>query len=637
MHSDKKTVLLVSMPFAGTNIPSIQLAILESYLKERNIDIKTKNLYLKAAELYGISNYNFLIYPPNDSYTAQMVFSRYVFPDHWSKNEGKCRIYFNEKILKNKLSYENLTFESYVQKTDMFYNWVLENVEWKNYDIIGFTLNYGQFLPSLAIAKKIKESNPEKKIILGGSRTVGNLGVKALESFDFIDFIVSGDGEESLHRLAMDYQNHESIPGLIYRKGGKACWNESDNNIDLNEQSIPSYNSFFEELNSVSADVQQYFHYFGYLPVEISRGCWWNKCSFCNLNLQHPKYREKNVDKIVEEIQFLSENYKMLNFQFIGNTLPAKNCKDLFTKIIALGKDFNIITEARADHLKSKDYELLKQAGFTTIQTGIESFSKSYLKKMNKGTRVIDNIAALKFCKENDIKNRYNLIVDYPNEETVDFEETKKTIRIFKQYLESPQICYLRVLYGSPIHCNPDKFNISQLEYADIDRLMFPQKVLDKELCFVYSYKSNKTSDNKKWKQLVDNWKIQREMLKIEGIRSENIIDQLIFYYVDGGNFVKIYDKRDMNNIQIYNLNEIERKIFLSCVDIISFEGLREKFSEISENDLIDVLETFVECNIVFKEDTCYLSLPLNYSNCLGQNNLIKSVQKNISTTICPV
>ena len=79
MHDDNKNILLLAMPFAGTNIPSIQLASLETYLQERNIDIKTKNLYLKAAEIYGIKNYNFLIYPPNDSYISQMAFTRYIF------------------------------------------------------------------------------------------------------------------------------------------------------------------------------------------------------------------------------------------------------------------------------------------------------------------------------------------------------------------------------------------------------------------------------------------------------------------------------------------------------------------------------------------------------------------------------
>ncbi|MCK5030374.1 MAG: hypothetical protein KAR64_02810, partial [Thermoplasmatales archaeon] len=83
MHNDKKNVLLISMPFAGTDIPSIQLAVLEGYLKERNINTKTRHLYLKAAEFYGLNNYNFLIYPPNDSYTAQIIFSKYVFPEHW--------------------------------------------------------------------------------------------------------------------------------------------------------------------------------------------------------------------------------------------------------------------------------------------------------------------------------------------------------------------------------------------------------------------------------------------------------------------------------------------------------------------------------------------------------------------------
>lgn len=625
------------MPFAGTNIPSIQLAILESYLNERDINIKTKNLYLKAAEIYGISNYNFLIHPPNDSYTAQMVFSRYVFPVHWANTEKNFREYFNKKILKNIESNKNFTFESYVQKTDIFYSWVLENVEWNNYDFIGFTLNYGQFLPSLAVAKKIKELNPEKKIVFGGSRTVSNLGMKVLETFDFVDFIVSGDGEEALYRLVSNYQDYEPIPGLIYRMGEEAVWNESDNHIDLNDLSIPSYDHFYEELRSSSVDVQQYFHYFGYLPVEISRGCWWNKCSFCNLNIQHQKYREKSVDKIVEEIQFLSDKYKILNFQFIGNTLPVKDYKDLFTKIIALGKDFNFVTEARADHLKSEDYILLKEAGFTTIQTGIESFSRNYLKKMNKGTRVIDNIAALKFCKENEIINRYNLIIDYPNEETIDFEETKKTIKIFKQYLESPQLCYLRVLYGSPIFCNPDQFNISRLEYTNIDKLMFPQEVLDNKICFIYSYKSKKDIDNNKWKQLVDNWKIEREMLKTDGIKSQNIIDQLIFYYVDGGNFIKIFDKRDLNNIKIYNLNKFERDVFLSCIDIVSIGEIKEKFSDILENDLNDILKTFEECDIVFKEDNCYLNLPLDYKICLGKHDKKISFQKNISPTICPV
>ena len=85
-------------------------------------------------------------------------------------------------------------------------------------------MNYGQFLPSLAIAKKIKESDPEKKIIFGGSRTVDTLGIKVLETFNYVDFIVSGDGEDALHHLASNYQNYESIPHLMYKVGKEVIW-----------------------------------------------------------------------------------------------------------------------------------------------------------------------------------------------------------------------------------------------------------------------------------------------------------------------------------------------------------------------------------------------------------------------------
>ena len=620
------------MPFAATAIPSIQLAVLEGHLRERDVNIKSRHLYLKSAEIYGLKNYNHLIFPPNDSYTAQMAFSRYVFPEHWENTKEVFRKYFDGKTSKNVDFAKDFTFEEYVNLTDEFFHWTIENIDWEKFDIIGFTLNYGQFLPSLAVAKQIKCLDSEKKIVFGGSRTTGELGVKVLESFDFVDFIVSGDGEEALFHLAVDH-NVESIPGLIYRKKDNVVFNNSDNCVDLNSRSIPTFGSYFEELCSTSDEVQQYFHVYGALPIEISRGCWWNKCSFCNLNLQHKRYREKNVDKIVEEIQFLSDKYKMLNFQIIGNTLPVKEYKVLFEKIKSLDKDFNFVAEARAGRLKSDDYTLMKESGFTVIQTGIESFSQSYLKKMNKGTHVIDNIAALKFCKENSIKNNYNLIINYPNEEPVDFEETKKNIQFFKQYLDIPQICNLRVMYDSPIQCNPEQYNIKELKPISVDEIMFPAEFLEKDFNFVFDFKKKKQLEENNWKELVEDWKKQREQLTLEGVKTQRDVDRFVFYFVDGNSFIKIYDKRSCVNVMVYILDEIEREVFLSCIDVVSFEELQNQCLHIAKNQLETVLKSFEQTEIVFREDDRYLSLPLNYKKLIGTNkDLQLSLQsKNIA------
>jgi len=613
MHDEKKTVLLVAMPFAGITIPSIQLPVLEGYCRERGITIETRHLYLKAAELYGLQNYHYLIYPPNDSYTAQMVFSKYAFPEHWKNYEDRFREFFNQHSVQNS-QVPQFSFDEYVHRTDVLYQWILDHVDWRSFDLIGFTLNYGQLLPSLAVAKKIKELAPEKKIVFGGSRTVDTLGMNVLRTFEYVDFIVSGDGEDALFLLASDYENYKSIPRLMYRMGDEVLWNKSDVVVDLNTVPIPSYDQFYQDLASTSVDIQQYYQYYGRLPVEISRGCWWNRCTFCNLNIQHQCYREKSVDRIIQEIQFLSERYHMMDFQLIGNTLPKTEYRTLFEKLKQLGRDFSFFVEARAGQLTSDDYTLMKEAGFITIQTGIESFSHNYLRKMNKGVRVIDNIAVLKFCKENGIKNNYNLMVRYPNEETVDFDETKKIVQMLKGYLDVPQLCELRVMHGSLIQRHPEQFNIERLEHAAIDLIMYPLEFLEKGFAFVYDFKRKTPSRGQPWESLVEEWKKERETFELESNIRQTTIDRLVFYFVDGGSFIKIYDKRDWQNIRIFVLNELERAVFLACVDMVSLQQLQQRFANVPEFELIAMLQSFEQNGLVFVEDELFLCLPLRIS-----------------------
>ncbi|DAC72328.1 MAG TPA: hypothetical protein DSN98_05830 [Thermoplasmata archaeon] len=623
MHEQKKSVLLVAMPFAGITIPSIQLPVLEGYCRQRGLNIETRHLYLKAAELYGLQNYHYLIYPPNDSYTAQMVFSKYVFPEHWAKNEDRFREYFHQHSTQNPQT-PQFSFEEYVDRTDMLYQWILDHVDWRSFDLIGFTLNYGQLLPSLAIAKKIKEISPEKKIVFGGSRTVDTLGMNVLRAFEYVDFIVSGDGEDALFRLASEYENHESIPHLIYRKGQQVIHNASEVVVDLQTVPIPAFDQFYTELAATSEEIQRYFQYYGRLPVEISRGCWWNQCTFCNLNIQHQCYREKNASRILREIRSLSERYHMMEFQLIGNTLPKTEYRILFEKIKNLDRDFSFFVEARAGQLTSDDYRLMKEAGFTTIQTGIESFSHNYLQKMNKGARVIDNIAALKFCKENDIKNSYNLIVRYPNEEPADFEETKKIAYLLKGYLDAPQLCELRVMHGSKIQRHPEQFNIERMEPAPIDQIMYPLEYLEKGFTFVYDFTQKNPTRNYPWETLVDEWKKEQEKSRLEGNTQQTATDRLVFYFVDGCSFIKIYDKRDRQNIKIFVLNELERQVLLSCIDIISLTELQQRFIDMPEFELTAILQSFEQNGLLFIEDDHYLCLPLQ---CRVKNTSEKEVE----------
>ena len=548
---------------------------------------------------------------------AQMAFSKYVFPEFFNENINKFRGFYKEKI--ETIDNKNFDFDTYLKKTDEFYTKIINQTEWKKYDLIGFSLNYSQFLPSLAVAKKIKEVYPNKKIVLGGSRTVGKIGENVLKAFSYIDYIVSGDGEEALFQLSIN-EDVEKIPNLIYRKDKEIICNNQISNLDLNKLPIIDFNSFYEQLQNTSSEIKQHYHVYNRMPIEISRGCFWNKCTFCNLNVQYKNYREKTIEKIIQELNFLSDTYKILKFQIIGNTLPLNNYRELLREIIKIDKDFSFIAENRGGRLKKEDYKLLKKAGFTTIQTGIESFSANYLKKMKKGVKVIDNIASLKFCKENGIINKYNIIYGYPNEEKIDFEESKKNISLIMHYIDPPDLAKLVVGFGSSIFENPSEYNIKNLDYLDSDKLMFPFDILDKKISFFYSFDKKQDDIDNRWVSLIDFWRDERIKRAAEEIKNKNLIDKYIFYFVDGRDILKVYDKRDIKNVKVYMLDNIERRIFLSCIDVISYEELEGKFPNLKKEKLENILTVFEKTGLIFKEKNRFLALPLSIRD---KNNVI--------------
>ncbi|MDG6218967.1 MAG: radical SAM protein, partial [Candidatus Thermoplasmatota archaeon] len=426
--------------------------------------------------------------------------------------------------------------------------------------------------------------------------------------------------EEALFLLCSDVENYQHIPGLIYREKNNVVWNKNTDCVDMNNLPYPDFHSYVTELGTGSNEILQYFQLYGRIPIELSRGCWWNKCSFCNVGAYHKKYREKNFDRFIEELLFLSDTYQILDFQVIGSTIPQNDYQTLCEKIIRLNRDFTLIIESRAGLLKSNDYQLLRKAGFTHIQTGIEAFSPSYLKKMKKGTRVIDNIAALKFCKENHIKNSYNLIINYPNEEKVDFEETNNIIQLFSKYLEPPSISKFALGYQSPIYDNVEEYNIQTIEPKLIDTIMYPKELLEKNFCFFYSFERKKKIPENPWNKLVSDWNTSYEEQKMLSVKRDNALEELVFYYTDGGNFIKIFDKRFGDKALIYMLNNDERKVFLACTNVISETEVKEKVAHINSSELNKILTSFIETGIVYKEDEWYLSLPISYQNYYHKN-----------------
>jgi len=140
----------------------------------------------------------------------------------------------------------------------------------------------------------------------------------------------------------------------------------------------------------------------------------------------------------------------------------------------------------------------------------------------------------------------------------------------------------------------------------------------------VYDFNRKISSRNHPWESLVEEWKKERETFELESNTRQTTIDRLVYYFVDGGSFIKIYDKRDRQNIRIVVLNELERRVFLSCVDVVSLRELKKRFTDVPEFELIAILQSFEQNGLLCVGDDHYLCLPLR---CRVQNTSEKRVE----------
>ncbi|MGL5439471.1 MAG: B12-binding domain-containing radical SAM protein, partial [Filifactoraceae bacterium] len=138
------------------------------------------------------------------------------------------------------------------------------------YDIVAFSCYIWNINKILELASNIKKVEPRIKIILGGPE-VSYESKELMEKNEFIDYIISGEGEESLRELikALKFNgSYTEVSGLRYRKEEKIILNEINVLEDLSE-SVAAYRSV--EYKEIENKIVYY---------ETSRGCGYN-CAYC--------------------------------------------------------------------------------------------------------------------------------------------------------------------------------------------------------------------------------------------------------------------------------------------------------------------------------------------------------------------
>jgi len=160
-----------------------------------------------------------------------------------------------------------------------------------------------------------------------------------------------------------------------------------------------------------------------------SRGCPYN-CSFCTKIPQTEKFRFRSPSNIVEEIEFLIEEYGIDHIRFVDDifTFQIKRIKNLCELLIAKELDVSWVCITRTDRITDELLKVMKLAGCKEVHLGIETGSQKMLNSMNKIVTVKENLDAIKKIREAGIIVKAYLIYGFPGETLQDIEATKSFI-----------------------------------------------------------------------------------------------------------------------------------------------------------------------------------------------------------------
>lgn len=614
----KKSVMLVAMPWALLNRPSIQLGVLQSVLEEAGVATQVRSLYLDFMEHLA-------------SRTARLAEAERLTPDDYGKIAAQYFIgdwVFAVPPFK-KPSASDEEYFAYLRREGVaeeliaaakrarrlvpeFLDACAGELLAARPSVVGFTTTFGQNVPSLVLSKLLKQRDPSLKIVFGGANCDGPMGAALHRAFPWVDVVVRGEGERVVAQLMLDLLGGGKVrrqPGLCLREARRRVVVEQTPAAaaSLGETPFPVYDEYFARIEKVSfgpevlRDVS--------IPFEASRGCWWGAkqhCTFCGLNGSAMAFRSKTAERAADELLYLARRYRQLSFQAVDNIMDMRYFDEFLPRLRDSGSDLRLFYEIKSN-LKRWQVRVLREAGVSEVQPGLESLSTPVLRLMRKGVTALQNIRLLKWCAEFGVRVYWNIIYGFPGEPPAEYERMAALMPSLT-HLEPPNLIRLGLERFSPYHQRPRDFNLEVTGPRAHYRFAYPcDEATINDLAYSFEYRYADDQDPESYtdsvRQAVEEWRTSYG----EGRTS--------LEYRKGPGFLVIQERRAGLKPYDYRLGETEARIYLACdagaTPASVREALKERGEEVETEEIESFLRELSEERLVYEEDGRYLSLAL--------------------------
>jgi hypothetical protein len=337
----------------------------------------------------------------------------------------------------------------------------------------------GNLYSAFRCAKHIKKQYPSIKIAMGGGFPNTELrSISDSRVFEFFDYITLDDGELPIELLASNVLNPSSANpdySLLKRtfliQDGEVVYNNRSGRNDYKQVDVgtPDYSDLLLKEYISVIEIANPMHSLWsdgrWLKLTMAHGCYWGKCTFCDISLDYIRlYEPVAAIILVDRMELLIQQTGETGFHFVDEAAPPALMKALSLEILKRKLTVTWWTNIRFEKNFTKDLcLLLKESGCIAVSGGLEVASDRLLKLIDKGVTITQVAQITRNFTNAGIMVHSYLMYGYPTQtiqETIDSLEM--TRQLFEMGVMQSGFWHQFALTAhSPIGLNPSEYGIT--------------------------------------------------------------------------------------------------------------------------------------------------------------------------------
>lgn len=204
---------------------------------------------------------------------------------------------------------------------------------------------------------------------------------------------------------------------------------------ELTSVLVPDYSDIDFSLYPRAADdtnpMQRLWSDGAWMKAYLAHGCYWHKCSFCDVTLDYvSSYRMTQVKTLYKGLKNQADQNGIYGIHFVDEAMPPAALNQFSELNAADGVPFSFWGNVRFEKTYSRDLaDFLAYGGLTGVSGGIEIATGSGLDSIRKGTDLDSIVSACCAFKEAGILVHAYMIFGYFGETEQDTVDSMETLR----------------------------------------------------------------------------------------------------------------------------------------------------------------------------------------------------------------